>query len=200
MDQLSPTQRAAVDRQLDPGERLLWAAGTSTGMQAGALAPGCVGVPFVLFGLWPLLTALSRVRTVFDEQNGLLAFLIFAGFGTLFTGVGVLAIRQGFRSRRDEAAAVWAVTDRRFFKAIDRPNRRVLEAVPLRFVTGVDVVEYGDGSGSLTITTDAPHNLRRKGAGARRGRYLIMGVRDAANARRIIQTEVDRAAAEHRSD
>lgn len=195
MDQLTPAQRAAVERRLETGERLRWAAGTSTGMQAGAFAAGCMGVPFLLFGAVPLVIALRHLPTLFDEQNGFLAFLIFGGFGLLFTGIGVLAIRQGFVNRADAAATVWAVTDRRFFKLIERGRRRVLEAVPLRFVTGVDLVEYDDGSGSLTITTDAPHNARRSNAGARRGRYLILGIKDAAAARATIQSEVDRAAA-----
>lgn len=195
VDSLTPAQRDTVRRTLDPGERLLWAAGASRGMLAGAVLPAGCGIPFVLMGAWPLIMVLRHIGTIFDDQNGPIGFLFFAGFGLLFVAAGLLTIRHGFTLRRDLAAAVWAVTDRRFFKVVARHNRRVLEAVPLRLVTGVDLVEYGDGSGTLTLTTDAPHTERRKGAGRRRGQYRIMGVKDAAAARRLIQAEVDRAVA-----
>lgn len=196
MDQLTPTQRAAVEHQLDPGERLLWAAGASRGMLAGALLPGCVGLPFIVFGTWPLVTAIRHAPQMFDADNGFLTVLIFGGFGLVFVATGLFSLLHGVRSRRDLAAAVWAVTDRRFFKVIERHGRRVLDAVPLRLVTGVDLQEYPDGSGTLTLTTDAPHTERRRGAGPRQGLYRIMGVRDAAAARRVIQAAVDRTITE----
>jgi hypothetical protein len=195
MDTLDQPKRAALDRQLEPGERVLWAAEASRGMQAGALAPGCVAVPLIAVGAVPLLKALSVVPVLFDERNGFLGFLVFLGFGLVFVGAGVAVLRQAAVQRRDLAATVWAVTDRRLLKVVARGRRTAVEAVPLRLVTGVDVYEYDDGSGSLTLTTGAPDNVPRRNGGPKAGQYRILGVKDAAAARRVIQEQVDRAVA-----
>jgi hypothetical protein len=181
---LSDANRAALAAELMPGETLLWAAEPSSGMRVAGFSVWLVAIPFVAFGLFWTMTAL--VPVLMGDREGWLA-LVFGSFGLPFLGMGLIAMFQPFRMRRNADHTVYAFTDRRLIRLVHGSERAVSE-VPLDAIGGVDMVEYSDGSGTLTINTLGPDDSE----GGRRPMavYQILGVQDVARARTLLRERI----------
>lgn len=180
---LSESNRAALMAELLPGEALLWAAEPSSGMRVAGFAIWLVAIPFTVFGL--LWSALTLLPLLFGEPGraGWLG-LVAALFGLPFLGVGLIALRKPFALRRAANNTVFAFTDKRLIRLVHAKAREVSE-VPMDSIGSVDMVEYSDGSGTLTIQAlGAP-----EATGTRRpiAIYQLMGVNDVARARTLLR-------------
>lgn len=183
---LSEGNRAALAGELLPGEALLWAAEPSSGMRIAGFAIWLVAIPFVGFGLfWTSLTLLPLLMGA-SGRTGWLG-LVAALFGLPFLGVGLIALWKPFALRRAADNTVYAFTDRRLIRLVHAGVREVSE-VPMDSIGSVDMVEYSDGSGTLTIQALGPAEAE----GKRRpiALYQILGVKDVARARTLLRERI----------
>jgi len=180
---LSESNRAALAAELLPGEALLWAAEPSAGMRVAGFAIWLVAIPALGFGLlWTGLTLVPLLMGVPDRMNwiGVVAAL----FGLPFLGVGLIALWRPFSLRKAADNTVYAFTDKRLIRLLHGKTREVSE-VPMDSIGSVDMVEYSDGSGTLTIQALGPAEQ----GGKRRAiaLYQLMGVKDVARARALLR-------------
>ncbi|MDG2533664.1 hypothetical protein P6144_08405 [Sphingomonas sp. HITSZ_GF] len=180
---LSQSNRAALAAELLPGETLRWAAEPSSGMRVAGFAIWLVAIPFVGFGLlWTGLTLLPLLLGAPERMTWL--GIVAALFGLPFLGVGLIALWKPFSLRKAADNTVFAFTDRRLIRLQHGKTRSVSE-VPMESIGSVDMVEYSDGSGTLTIQALGPPEP----SGQRRPivLYQLMGVKDVARARALLR-------------
>lgn len=183
---LSEDNRAALAAELLPGETLLWAAEPSSGMRVAGYAIWLVAIPFVAFGLfWTALTLFPLLSGTPGRMTWL--GLVAALFGLPFLGVGLIALRKPFALRKAADHTVFAFTDRRLIRLQQLKTRSVSE-VPMDSIGSIDMDEYADGSGTLTIQALGPPEA----GGTRRpiAVYQLMGVKDVARARTLLRERV----------
>lgn len=183
---LSPSNRAALTAELLPQETLLWAAEPSAGMRLAGFVVWLVAIPFVGFGLF--WTGLSLVPLLLGGFQGVgWIGLIAAAFGLPFLGVGLLLLAKPFALRRAADRTVFAFTDKRLIRLQHGRNHEVSE-VPMDSIGSVDMVEYPDGSGTLSVQALGPPEA----TGARRpvAVYQLMGVKDVSRARTLLRERI----------
>lgn len=185
---LSDGNRAALAAELLPNETLLWAAEPSAGMRVAGFAVWLVAIPFLAFGLfWTALTLVPLLSGAPERMTWL--GIVAALFGLPFLGVGLIAFLKPFSLRRAADNTVFAFTDRRLIRLQHGKTREVSE-VPMDSIGSVDMVEYSDGSGTLTIQALGPPEA----SGTRRpiALYQLMGVKDVARARTLLRARAGR--------
>lgn len=183
MAELSEANRAALAAELLPGEALRWAAEPSSGMRVAGFAIWLVAIPFLGFGL--LWTGLTLVPLLIGAPARMTWLGIVAAlFGLPFLGVGLIAFRKPFQLRKAAENTVYAFTDQRLIR-LQHGKTRAVSEVPMDSIGSVDMVEYSDGSGTLTIQALGPPEAE----GRRRpiALYQLMGVKDVARARTLLR-------------
>jgi len=180
---LAPANRAALERELAAGEAVGWAGEMSRGTQWAGCMVWLVAIPFTVFGLlWMLIAGLGMLA-----DSGAMARVtsgLGALFGLPFLVIGLILLWQPMRMRRRARGTVYAVTDRRILRIV-RAGATELSQVPLDRIASIDLQEYADGSGNLTVRTGPP----RAGTGDDdiEATYLIVGIADARAAHRAIE-------------
>lgn len=168
---LSPENRAALMARLEPGETLIWASEPSRGARLAGCFTALVAIPFIGFGLfWEALTLLplltgSATGNAFEWFGAL--------FGLPFLAVGVLALWSPRIMARRAARTVYAFTDRRMIRML-HGEEEALSEVPTDRIADVSFHEYSDGSGTLTVNTNASTDPEGEVAAT----YQIAGVKD----------------------
>jgi hypothetical protein len=192
---LSAGNRAALAAEMLPGETLLWAAEPSAGMRLSGFVIWLVAIPFLGFGLfWTGLALLPLLLGA--GMQGSWVGGIAALFGLPFLVPGLIMFLKPFSLRKAADNTVYAFTDRRLIRLVHGKTREVSE-VPMDSIGSVDMAEYSDGSGTLSIQALGP----AEASGARRpiAIYQIMGVRDVARARTVLRERLA-AGADGRQD
>jgi hypothetical protein len=151
-DELSDGLRARVKAELEPGERLLWAARPflrheplSGGFLAGVLIAIVLsvagGLSFVKFFQDPL-----------QQLKGLLTLGLMLGIGDVVLILGLVSSRLHKRYERARmAGTLYALTDRRAIIWTPESSSGAFKVVtiPRGAVSGVHRVQYPDGSGDV---------------------------------------------------
>ena len=160
-DGLSDNLRARVKRELDPGERLLWAAQGDPPLQPRG--PGfyfvCM-ITLVLVGMAIFFIMLPGAGQLAGGDFAIgLGLVLLVPAGLLF--MGLIAGWNGRRTRRRQLKnACYAITDRRVVIWIPEPKGDAIRVQALRRGQFGNVVriERPDGSGTLQFS-GAPGDL-----------------------------------------
>lgn len=144
--------RGRVKSELDPGERLLWAA-------RPAPKPSRVGCGFVVaaviaaalfLGSGVFLNAYFPQHAVADASLVMASVVSFAVASLiLFVLVSIVTQRRGEWARR--AGTLYALTDRRAIIWVPEPKQGAIKVytLPRGSVTGIHRVQFPDGSGDV---------------------------------------------------
>jgi len=159
-DGLTDDLRARFKGDLEPGERLLWAARSDPPVESfgawfyvlGAIALLYLGMGVVAVGIPSVFgTADARAQHRFDDRSTIIGGLNFLGFGCVFMVGSILVSRNRLRERRRKSNACYAVTDRRAIVCAPEPKGNAIrvQAVARGQFRNVVRVERPDGSGNL---------------------------------------------------
>ncbi len=165
---LDDDRRARIKAELEPGERLLWAASSDPppeGFGWGYLLFGVIAAFLLLLGTTALADAFGRFGRRPPEQSTMVGALAFYGF----TGAIVIALFANLiRSRAQRRAAAnvfYAVTDRRtisWIPDVAAGGVRV-RSLPRSQIVDLMRVERSDGSGTVEFVcseTASRYNFR----------------------------------------
>lgn len=183
-NELSADNRAALAAEMLPGETLLWAAEPSAGMRLAGFVVWLVAIPFIGFGLF--WTALTLLPLLLGAGMGWIGGIV-SLFGLPFLAIGLILFLKPFSLRKTADNTVYAFTNRRLIRLVHGKTREVSE-VPMDSIGSIDMAEYSDGSGTLSIQALGPPEA----SGARRpiAIYQIMGVKDVARARTVLRERI----------
>ncbi len=151
---LADDLHALVKRELEPGERLLWAARSnppfdppSSGFYAS------IAIALVLLSAGIAIVSRQRNRIFIDDGTMIVGF-VFLAFGAIFV-VGVIAAwNSRLNDRRRLSRVRYAVTDRRAIIWTPEPKGAAIRIQTLcqGQIQTVVRVERPDGSGSLEFS------------------------------------------------
>jgi hypothetical protein len=181
---LDPELRLRIDRELESGEKLIWASQPSKNVyrrQSWLLV--IFGIPFTAFSIvWMLITLGVFLGFGPGKNAGLGVFMsCFALFGVPFVLIGTWMLTAPYWYGRKAARTIYAITDRRAIVSEGRlfssSGATVQSFLPER-LTSMIRNERGDGSGDLIFE----EFTTRRGSGhttTRRGFIGLLNVRDA---------------------
>jgi len=146
--------RALVKGELDPGERLLWAARSDPPFEPiGAGFYVCTAIALLCLGVGVALVA-PRGNRQFVDDGSITAGLVFLGIGGLFV-IGLIAAWNNRRTERRRFSSVCnAITERRAIIWTPEPKGGAIrvQTVARGQVKNLVRIERPDGSGSLEFS------------------------------------------------
>lgn len=148
--ELSAARRATLQRALEPGEELLWAAEAGAAPWAVWL-PGCMAVPFLLIGLVMLPLGIGQAMGPPDKYTGYQAAYLFGGVGAVFALLGAFFIWLPFRLKRRYSDAIYGLTTMRMVQVLAASTGGSVQSTPLEGIISADGEAGSDGSGDLTV-------------------------------------------------
>ncbi len=151
-EDLADEIKGRVKSELEPGERLLWAAPVylrpdrfSTGFERALI--------LALILLVPSLVSWAKIlENPLREIGGLLFFGLLAGVVEFFLVLGILVNRVNHRAQRGRLSrTLYALTDRRAIVWTPEPSSEAVKVMtfPRGRVSGVHRREFPDGSGDV---------------------------------------------------
>ncbi|MFI5460066.1 MAG: hypothetical protein ACHRXM_32000 [Isosphaerales bacterium] len=160
-DGLTDDLRARVKSELEPGERLLWAARSDPPIQpVGAGFYACSAITLLLIGVALGFSVLgytdAQGHDHVGDQSAISVGLTFLGWSCVFVIGLVLVWRSRVREHRRKANVCYAITDRRAIIWAPEPKGDAIrvQAVARGQVKNVVRLERPDGSGSLEFSGD----------------------------------------------
>lgn len=183
--ELAPELRARLDRELEKGERVVWAGQPLARAYArGAWGMAVFGVFFGGFALvWTALAATGAWAGVQKGGAGWWAVL-FPLWGLPFIAVGFAMLTAPYWARRRAARVVYAVTDRRalVLAPVAMRGESVRSFVP-RQLQSLERIERRDGSGDLVFANDL--HVSGDGDGGTRNGVRQVGFTGVADVRGV---------------
>jgi hypothetical protein len=182
---LSPDVNARVQSELQPGERLVWAAQPNPRAYArGSWAISIFGVVFTAFAaFWILMAggfAWFAGGVISNHASGPGAvFACFPLFGVPFLLIGVAMLLAPVWMRRAARRAAYAITDRRALVWQARPfgSELTVRSFAPAELTQITRVERADGTGDLVFLEVFNHSTNSKGhRSTTRTRFGFLGV------------------------
>jgi hypothetical protein len=182
-DALSDDIRACVKGELEPGERLLWAARSEPmfqGVGFAFYAFSALTIILLSLGLIGMSRGLNRQRV--NDGNEMVAGMVFAGGASAV----LLGLIGNWRSKVKEHAlasrSLYAITDRRAIIWAPEPkgNAVRIRTIPRGEVYNLVRLENPDGSGSVLFTSskdDTTHHIDAQ--------WYTFGFRHVADVRRV---------------
>jgi hypothetical protein len=156
-DDLSDELRARVKSELEPGERLLWAARACppparVGM--GYFVAGAAAFALLSFGVLAIANSLGDFRARVNHESALPWGIALCVFGCLTVIAMIASGISGWVEQHRMSNACYAVTDRRAISWVPEPKTDAVRILCLRpgQIEGVVRVERPDGSGSLEMS------------------------------------------------
>lgn len=156
---------ARVKAELEPGERLLWAAKAvrPAAPKGGSLRTATLwlmGLCLVLAG--GIATTAGLFGPIDESLRPLVGVLsVITGIGAIPTAIGVLvAASNRFADRSHASGLTYALTDRRAITWKPRPGTRATEVFTrqARTIAGIHRVEFPDGTGDVVFEQEPAWN------------------------------------------
>lgn len=179
-----------INRQLDPGEGLLWSGVPSPGRMAlSALPATAVGIPFTGFAAFWIYTAFTMTSKSTSSPGG--PWNLFPLFGLPFLLIGLGMLTAPFWAYLGAGRTLYAVTNRR---ALIIAN---LFSTSVKSFTHSDIhelqrVERADGSGDLYF---ASRDVVTRRGGIVHQRIGFLGVSDVRSVEQLIRSRLQQEAA-----
>jgi len=163
-DGLTDDLRARVKSELEPGERLLWAARSDPPVQrVGAGFYVCSAIALLLIGVSLGFSVLgytdAQGHDHVGDQSAMMGALMYLGYGCVFVIGLILVWRSRLRERLRKASTCYAVTDRRAIVWAPEAKGDAIrvQALARGQFSNLVRVERPDGSGNLEFReTSAP--------------------------------------------
>ena len=161
--------RAALDRELDPEEAVLW-----HGWQLARLDPRMFGIylfaiPWTAFSLAWTGIAVGAVASMGEEGPGILAWA-FPLFGVPFIAVGGWMLARPFVPLWERGRVLYVITDKRLLKlALGRTLE--VSTVPADRIGPAQRRESRDGAGTLSLAV----RIGRDSDGDRQTEHFVIG-------------------------
>ena len=155
-DSLTDDLRARVKSELEPGERLLWAARSeppAVRFGFGFYALGVIAAVLLILGAIGMLRALDSGRS--SDGSEVVAGMIFAGISSVII-IGLIGNRVSRVDQWSRAASVcYAITDRRaiIWTPVPKSNAVRIQTIPRGDIRSLVRVENPGGSGSVLFST-----------------------------------------------
>ena len=172
----------ALERELQPGERLLWSGEQLARINAGAFGIWLFAVPWTAFALfWMAMAGIGAQAT--QGSAGVFAWA-FPLFGLPFVLIGLAMLAAPFASLFGAHRVLFAVTDRRVLRIALFGKRLWTRWVERERVGEISRNERPDGSGSLQLALGLAPDSR---GGARTRSFAIGEVADVMAADRALR-------------
>jgi hypothetical protein len=157
---LDDDRRACIKAELEPGERLLWAASSDPppeGFGWGYLLFGAIAAFLFLLGTTALADAFGRFGRRPPEQPTVVGGLAFYGFSGAIVIALFAHLIKSRAERRAAANVFYAVTDRRMISWVPVVAMRGVRvrSLPKSQIVDVMRVQRSDGSGTLEFVCSA---------------------------------------------
>jgi hypothetical protein len=176
--------RALVKRELEPGERLLWAAESTMPpfpLGAGYLVGASIAIALLAMGT-ALLYAWWQALGKNEHLGGSMSCL---AFGAILTACLVANARGRLKERRRKGEALSAITDRRAIVWLPEPTGDAIRIQTLArgHVGNLARIERLDGSGTLEFSK-APNDFDYY------NRFAFENVPDVRRAEQIVRNNL----------
>ena len=146
MSPFTPNLSPALQRELDPGERVLWTGQPEPNyMQRRALPTAGFGVlilAFMLFWLWGASTPLRDKLGAGGAPD--LISVVFPAFGLIGLGFAVLMVLSPFFEHQCAPRTFYALTDKRALIIVEGRRAKIRSIMPTEFT-----IERREKSGGL---------------------------------------------------
>lgn len=181
-DERAVDPRQEVARELEPGERVVWAERPDPKSYArGQWAIALFGVPFTAFAIFWIVGAAWGTS---KAPGGAGVFSCFPLFGLPFLAVGIGMVTSPLWMRGRAAKCVYAVTDRRVIVRVAKAFGSVeIQSFHPDRLTSMTRVERADGSGDLIFE----QFTTRQGSGHTTVRRGFMGLRNVRGVEDLIR-------------
>jgi hypothetical protein len=146
--------RARAKSELEPGERLLWAARSSPPPQSvgiGHVVAGGIALVLVVAGLAIIVLEINRSRVPFNRESPLPLGIAIGAIGAVIAIAVIGSWISSGQERRRRERFCYAITDRRAIAWVPEPNGDAvrIHSLPRGNLNDVIRIERPDGSGSL---------------------------------------------------
>lgn len=187
-DDLPPDARQRVDDELEPGERVVWAAQPDPKRYArSSWAVVLFGIPWTAFALFWMAGASGLLWGGFGNGGngpGVAFSLCFPLFGVPFVLIGLGMLTAPYWARRSAAGTVYAVTDRRAILFTAGFRSRTVKSYRPAELKRISRVERDDGSGDLILEE---YGYRDSDGDRRTGRHGFYAIADVKAVERLVR-------------
>ena len=178
-----------INRQLDPGEGLLWSGAPNPGRMALSALPVTVfGIPFTAFAVFWIWTAYSATSRS-PLPGG--PWILFPLFGTPFLLIGLGMLTAPLLASLAAGRTLYAVTNKRALIVSNLFSMTVKSYVHSE-IHDVQRVERTDGSGDLYF---ANRDVVTQRGGLVRQRIGFIGIPDVKSVEQLIRSRLQQEAA-----
>ncbi|KUR70462.1 hypothetical protein AQZ52_16745 [Novosphingobium fuchskuhlense] len=150
----APELEAILQRELLPGERLLWSGRPDPSRLRAIFAIWFFAVPWTAFALfWEAMALLPWMASSHTPLGIQWSFgIVFPLFGLPFIGIGLAMLWMPFKAQRKAAQTIYGLTDRRLLR-VTACGKRESASVMLDQMGPIDVTADADGYGTLRVQT-----------------------------------------------
>ncbi len=178
-----------INRQLDPGEGLLWSGSPQPGrMAASALPASAFGIPFTAFAVFWMYMAFSM--TSHSRSPGG-PWILFPLFGTPFLLIGLGMLTAPVWAFLAAGRTIYAVTNKRALIVTNLFATSVKSYVHSE-IHDVQRVERADGSGDLYF---ASRDVVTQRGGIIHQRIGFVGIPDVKSVEQLVRSRLQQEAA-----
>lgn len=151
---LTPVQQQALNRELGPGERVLWSAQPRGKRMLTAFGLWLFAIPWTVFALfWEAMAFLPWFAGKEAPDTVTWGFgVLFPLFGLPFILVGLWMLWQPVSTVLAARRTVYALTSSRLIK-LEHGRTRRIESVPADRIGPIERTEGHDGWGRLSVQT-----------------------------------------------
>ena len=139
---------AALKRELQRGERVIWQARALSRIKKSSLATFLFAIPWTAFALFWMSMATYGVQS--GAGSGSWLDYAFPAFGLPFVAIGIVMLCSPLLSRISAGRTMFAITDQRVMR-IYVGKTVMSESIPLESVGSIEKTERPDGTGSLQV-------------------------------------------------
>lgn len=189
IDRAAETPLTTMQREMQPGERLIWA---DRPVNAGSfgrqhMAQAIFGIPFLAFALF--WTGMALTMTNADPSTPWFFRFVFPAFGIPFIVVGLGLVSGPFRARFRARRTVYGLSDRRLIIREDD----YVQSFAFDRIQMIKRRDNRDGTGDVVFREQAGGRSR----GARIESIGFFGIAEPGKVENAIRTARDTAEKEH---